>query len=211
MMKYLKKFATNTDRSTYEEGDNYTEPYVSLVDNGGDLSYNHIFQLVDKEVYPYPNGKKKATVYYTRTFSSSQVNKYQPWCMPFDYTMSEEDKQNFQFYRIDHMTDSNIYQDQIYDKMLANTPYMIKPLNVGTYTFKAKNITLEKQINDEIICSFDSDSFINNFYQTYKQVYRSEIDTNYDVYVMSGGTFNRLTQSAFVPSYRWYFIRIPKS
>ena len=43
MLENIKLFATNTDRSTYEEGDNYTEPYVSLVDNGGDLSYNHIF------------------------------------------------------------------------------------------------------------------------------------------------------------------------
>ena len=210
MLENIKLFATDNDRSTYEEGDNYTEPYVSLVDNGGDLSYNHIFQLVDKEVYPYPNGKKKATVYYTRDFPSSQLNKHQAWCMPFDYTISEEDRQNFQFYIITSMTDSEIHYDQIYDKMLANTPYLIKPLNTGTYTFKAKNVILEKQIDNRIVLSLDSDSYTNTFYQTYKSTNKSDIDTSYKAYAMSGGTYVEIKSNG-PSSYRWYFIKVPKS
>ena len=38
-MKYLKKFETENDRSAYENGESYIEPYVSYVD-GGDVHYN---------------------------------------------------------------------------------------------------------------------------------------------------------------------------
>ena len=38
-MKYLKKFNTENDRSAYENGESYIEPYVSYVD-GGDVHYN---------------------------------------------------------------------------------------------------------------------------------------------------------------------------
>ena len=38
-MKYLKLFETENDRSAYENGESYIEPYVSYVD-GGDVHYN---------------------------------------------------------------------------------------------------------------------------------------------------------------------------
>ena len=38
-MKYLKKFETENDRTSYENGESYIEPYVSYV-NGGDVHYN---------------------------------------------------------------------------------------------------------------------------------------------------------------------------
>lgn len=41
-MKYLKKFNTENDRSAYENGESYIEPYVSYVD-GGDVHYNKPF------------------------------------------------------------------------------------------------------------------------------------------------------------------------
>ena len=40
-MKYLKKFETENDRSTYENSESYIEPYVSYVD-GGDVHYNKV-------------------------------------------------------------------------------------------------------------------------------------------------------------------------
>ena len=40
-MKYLKFFETENDRSAYEDGESYIEPYVSYVD-GGDVHYNKI-------------------------------------------------------------------------------------------------------------------------------------------------------------------------
>ena len=41
-MKYLKKFETENDRTSYENGESYIEPYVSYVD-GGDVHYNKPF------------------------------------------------------------------------------------------------------------------------------------------------------------------------
>jgi hypothetical protein len=130
--------------------------------------------------------------------------------MPFDYTMSEEDLLNFEFYEVSYADDSLVHLHRIYEKMLANQPCAIKPLNVGTYIFKAKNVELDKKINNRITYSIDSDSYIYNFYQTYNPTDRSEIDTTYDVYAMGGGGYNKIT-SGTVPSYRWYFIKVPKS
>lgn len=40
MLENIKLFATDNNRSTYEEGDNYTEPYVSLIDGDNSVFYN---------------------------------------------------------------------------------------------------------------------------------------------------------------------------
>lgn len=40
MLENIKLFATDNNRLSYEEGDNYTEPYVSLVDGDNSVFYN---------------------------------------------------------------------------------------------------------------------------------------------------------------------------
>lgn len=41
-MKHLKKFSTDTDRIAYERGNNYIEPYVSLVSGDSSVHYNKV-------------------------------------------------------------------------------------------------------------------------------------------------------------------------
>ena len=40
MLENIKLFATSTDRSTYEDSENYIEPYVSLVEGDNSVHYN---------------------------------------------------------------------------------------------------------------------------------------------------------------------------
>ena len=210
MMKYLKKFATNTDRSTYEEGDNYTEPYVSLVDNGGDLSYNHIFQLTDRVQYPYPNGKEKATVVYTKTFPSSQVNKLRPWCMPFDYIITDEDRQNFTFYYISEIKDGIEIHTENFEGtvLLANTPYLLIPNKEGTFNFKANSVKLSQDKPNNIILQLESTNYIYNFYQVYTPFTVTE-SNHYAI--TPKGALAQATIGSIFPSYMWYIKVVSKS
>jgi len=131
--------------------------------------------------------------------------------MPFEYNITEEDLQHFRFYDIIGTTDSDLNTNRIYDKMLPNHAYAIVPLNSGTYTFKAKSTTLEKKLENRIISTFESESYTYEFHQTYKSTERSTIDTPYDVHAMSGGATGIIRPGNSIPSYRWYFIKIPKS
>jgi len=42
MMKYLKKFATDNNRLSYEDSEDYIEPYVSLVEENNSVHYNKV-------------------------------------------------------------------------------------------------------------------------------------------------------------------------
>ena len=44
-MKYLKKFETENDRSAYENGESYIEPYVSYVDGKLTLSNSDVVEI----------------------------------------------------------------------------------------------------------------------------------------------------------------------
>ena len=210
MNDHLKQFATDTDRSTYEEGDTYTEPYVSLVDNGGGLSYNHVFQLTDRVQYPYPNGKEKATVVYTKPFSSSQINKLRPWCVPFNYTITDEDRQNFTFKYICGVSDGiEITLDNFEGSvLLANTPYLIISNKEGTFDFKANSVKLNQDKPNDIILQFESSNYIYNFYQVYTPFIVP--DSGYYAITSKGSLAQATTGSTF-PSYMWYFRAIPKN
>ena len=48
MERYLHLFETDNDRITYEDGDDYIEPYASLVEEGNGVHYNVIPKIVAK-------------------------------------------------------------------------------------------------------------------------------------------------------------------
>ena len=81
MAKYLKEFATNTERTEFENGELYVEPYASSVLEDGSIHYNNkdffckltlndssVVKIVDED------GNGKLTSGLTKTYKQSTVS-----------------------------------------------------------------------------------------------------------------------------------------
>ena len=181
------------------------------------LSTNEII-LIDGEAYPYPGGIRAPKVTYRRTFSNSQVDKYQAWIVPIDYTLSDGDTQDFDFYKI-HMIaasgdetggliDDNqpiyIYIEKLAAgrKISANLPYIVKPKSAGEFDFVVDNATLKADDHSRRL--FMSTSEWNyEFYANYAEEMGATAANQW--YAMSGGQIcPNKNENAVLGSYRWY-------
>ena len=97
MLENIKLFATDTDRSTYEEGDNYIEPYVSLVDGVDNVNYDKlIIGTINNPSIGTVNVKNgdyfdRISVQKRLVIGTSENNKMCSnfLCFPFDITINE--------------------------------------------------------------------------------------------------------------------------
>lgn len=127
-----------------------------------------IFELFDSTTgdrykpyssYGITEDKNVQSVSYTRVFTTNDYNKYRPWYLPFDYTLTDDDLNNFDFYRISMIAgaaeageiSTNQHQIILFIKkvesggtLLANRPYILKAKEnvVGEFVFKTENTTL---------------------------------------------------------------------
>lgn len=91
MLENIKLFATDNDRSTYEEGDNYTEPYVSLVDGIDNVNYDKlIIGTIDNPSIGTVNVQNGD--YFNRISVSKKIyigGGVNFLCFPFDITIND--------------------------------------------------------------------------------------------------------------------------
>ena len=188
-----------------------------------------IFDLVDWENYPYTEEKQATQLTYTRKFAPtssgvSRVGKYQPWIVPFDYEISAEDAENFNFYKINliasSMQEGAVSNDQqIYINVLkveagyvlkANRPYILVPLNEfgndNPYVFKTQNVTLKVPDTETSQLHTETARLAFDFYANYTITKFGNISTETDknFCLSASGTLMWLKPSSTLNSYRWY-------
>ena len=207
----------NTDPETKDE-------YPWTVVN--EEEYNTVV-LVDGEEYPYrENGKECMMVKYRRTFKTSQAGKYQPWFVPFDYTITDADLENFTFYKMEMVAhsatsgeitdDSKIYvfikKIKVSEKLTANKPYLIVPKTaIENHEFvveKDQKFTIAKAPTESVHHMETSENhyyFFGNYQKTLQATQAHEM-----MYMSGGNICWNASADAKLGSYRWYVKVDPK-
>ena len=187
----------------------YTYKAVSKEDAG-------IFELIDGKEYTNEVNKEAESVTYTRSFSERVTDHYQPWFVPFDYKVTDEDADNFTFYKV-HMIaasdkevevsdDSKIYiyiePVEVGTVLKGNKPYIIKPKSVMTnHVFKAENVTLLAK-NTGSRLNLGTAQYDYDFYGTYAEFKTTDAHKWISLNVNGNVFWNKSTSS--INSYRWY-------
>ena len=170
----------------------------------------------------YVDEMPASEVTYVRSFGTKNV---QSWYVPFDYTITEEDANNFLFYKIHMIAASGKEQGgdvsdntkvYIYIEplaagtlMKANRPYVIKAQNpVQNYNFIAKDIDKLYKPDDTSRLHNETTEFTYDFFGTYGLVY---CDDALHWIAISGGLACPLKENTPVQQYRWYIKISPKS
>ncbi len=182
-----------------------------------------IFDLVDWENYPYTEEKQATQLTYSRRFIN-RVGKCQPWIVPFDYEITEEDAENFDFYKINLIASSKqegeISDDQqIYVNiqkvgagyvLKANRPYELKPKGEfgvdNPYVFKAQNVTLKVPDTETSRLHTETSRLAFDFYANYTiDKFGKICDEPTKCFCLSAsGTLMWLKANSSFNSYRWY-------
>ena len=154
-------------------------------------------------------------VTYKRTFDASAVGVFKPWFVPFDYTITAEDVQNFDFQSISNVefaegstTRMKVRLStamQAGDKLTANTPYVYVPKKAGTFEFTTENVTLKAESPETSRATFVTGAVKVDFYGVYTIAAPAE-EGDYIYYLAKSGTISRGTKpSSTVKAFRWIF------
>ena len=170
--------------------------------------------LADGTEYTRTEDYSVNTAIYKRTIEESRVGKHQSWLVPFDYAITADDLDKFNFYKINMIANSpNPSQDATNQMWLfltkletagtvlhANMPYVIKAKEAVTnYAFTSSNVTLKAK-NTSVIAKTETMEDIYEFYATYEDTPASNSDQFY--YVSSLGNIS-LGTSVTIGPYRW--------
>ena len=188
-----------------------------------------IFELLDWETYPYKDDtadRNATSITYKRRFSTSNRGNYNAWYVPFDYNITEEDLENFDFYKfhmisassssgnanVNNVNTAYIHLQQITasgTKLRGNSPYVIVPKNTGEFTFtmEGDNLKLLKPNNNSAFQMMSAD-FYYDFYGTYDSYGASKAK---EWFAMSSGKLSpNASASAKVQQYRWVLKLTPR-
>jgi hypothetical protein len=201
------------------------------------LSSTKDIVLIDGEEYTFTNDVTVTnSITYKRTFASGRVNKYNPWFVPFDYTITSDDLDKFDFFKINVISNSrtegessstsndvwvHIYPLTAGTVLHANKPYVIRPKEaVNDYHFvsSGQNLILKKKTT---ACVHNLTSGIGDFqfYGTYEATNKDAImavtgqtEDNLLFWYIGGNTgglaWGTKEFSGSFGSYRWFFICI---
>ena len=230
-------FATKT----YEyEGNTYDCDWLNLLADGLVIDYNTDeetkndypytvrqndgeFDLVDGEPYLYLNGKDNVSkITYTRSFPQRYQNHYQCWFVPFDYTITQEDLADFEFFKL-HMisASANVGESSVADntyiwlhieplevgtKLSANRPYIIKPNKViENHVFETTNSKLYAK-DDSRRLRLGNAEYYFDFYGVYTSFNDPKEDAHTWISLnQNGNMFWNKENTGTMGSYRWYF------
>ena len=205
----------NTDPETMED-------YPYTVSTGG------VFDLYDlanrkDDKYPYLGSSvmSNVKVTYHRSIKDTQVDKWQAWFIPMDYTIKAEDLENFEFWKI-HMVagsrdpqggavdETNEDNGQVWihifsmnegDVLKGNRPYVIKPKAEGDFDF-AEETTKLYPADSESHLKLATSYYVYDFYGTYETFKTTKPK---EVLWMASGKINiNLSAGASLGIYRWY-------
>lgn len=161
-------------------------------------------------------GKKYKKMTYTRSFSATQKGKYQRWYIPADYTITEEDAENFEFYKIHMIAASNdeqggvvtdntkiyIYIEPLSSGTLkANRPYVVKPLKEMTdHVFKMQDVDL-LAVDESPRLEVGVSEYLYDFYGTYDHFTYANA---HEIFFLKNGSLHPNMSNAEMIPYMWY-------
>ena len=158
--------------------------------------------IIDNQLYNYINDTQVKSATYVRTFTYYQ---YMSWFVPFEYTITEDDLENFVFYKINMIANSPeageseesnsiwifINKMTAGQKLKANYPYVIKPKNgVTEYRFVTEGATLRAR-NDNALAKTETMDNIYTFYGTNEPVTLNPDDPELGYYLNTKGSLSR--------------------
>ncbi len=199
---------------------NYTYTAVSKESQG-------IFELVDGTACPYAleSDVLAEKITYTRKISSN-LNYYTPWFVPFDYTIKDEDAENFTFYKINIIANASgageaeasnevwvfVVKMNPGDILYGNKPYVFKAKKTGTYEFVSEDVTLMARTSDYVLqtaTSTDTYSFYGT-YETTPLVYTAGYRDFYMAAKNELSYPNEERPTVNLGAYRWYMRMVTK-
>ena len=184
---------------------------------------DEVATLTDASDYTYWNDKLVGSATYKKTIAESRVGKYQAWMVPFDYTITEDDEDYFQFYEINMIANAPapgessasgdmwvfLTKKSVGDKLYANRPYVYKPKQAVTnYEFTTEGAILKARTNDVILDTRTARD-IYSFYAVYSSATASASDPFYYVNINGTLSYGNST-SVSVGPYRWIIRRESK-
>lgn len=171
------------------------------------------FELTDGMTYTEAAERQVVKAIYKRTFGDDRAGVFQAWMVPFDYTITATDAENFDFYAISAVEHAEGTKMQLRISPLAadyvlkaNEPYVFMPKSaIGEYSFTTKNATLtvaDPSVSRKQYSLSDGGSV--DFYGVY--VSASPAENDYIFYMSKIGKISRGTQTKTkVGPCRWIF------
>ena len=172
--------------------------------------------LADGIAYPYEENYDANTATYTKTLGSDRVGRYQPWFVPFDYTITAADEEKFSFYKINMIANSSEPgEGETTDKIWvfltrigagsvfhANYPYVYRPKEAVTnYEFTSSNVTL-KAPETGVLLTMQTAEDIYTLYGTYANTKPAATDPFYYINYYGGISLSPNGNITIGP-YRW--------
>ena len=211
---YDKLFIPADNTYMVVEDGNYTYTLVTKESEG-------IYELADGTAFPYnlTSDVQADKVTYTRSYDENRVDKYQGWMLPFDYTITAEDLENFSFFKISMVAHSNVAGESastediwihvnpmsVGEVLRANKPYIYKPKTaIDNYEFISENVILKKPMETMLLQTATSEATYS-FFGTYQTTTLAPSTDHRDFYLsISGDLSYPSSGNIAVGAYRWY-------
>lgn len=175
--------------------------------------------FTDADTYTLTSDKAVTSATYKKTINESRLGKFQAWFVPFEYTITPEDAENFQFYKFNMIARSENAADKIEihllkakpgDVMYANKPYVYKPRKVvENYEFTTNSATLKAKKEDSRLHVETAENEYD-FYGTYDVKSPTLDDPFYYVNINGDLSWGNDGSKVKVGAFRWIIRVKPK-
>ena len=211
---YTYSYENNTDAGTAKVIATFQGDYESLGSVEKEFKIVNVKQLSDGTAYTSTSDVSETTAIYTKSIGDERVGKYQAWFVPFDYTVTTDDLEKFDFFKINFIANAaeegvNPEDDHVYiflnpiaagTTLYGNKPYVYRAKEaVDNYSFTTENTTLLAKNESSVLQT--STALANyDFYGTYDNVTATPSSPFY--YISINGNVCYGT-SVTVGPYRW--------
>ena len=211
---YVYSYENNTDVGTAKVIATFQGDYASLGTVEKEFKILNVEQLSDGTAYTSTSDVSETTAIYTKSIGDERVGKYQAWFVPFDYTVTTDDLEKFDFFKINFIANAaeegvNPEDDHVYiflnpiaagTTLYGNKPYVYRAKEaVDNYSFTTENTTLLAKNESSVLQT--STALANyDFYGTYDNVTATPSSPFY--YISINGNVCYGT-SVTVGPYRW--------
>ena len=211
---YEYSYSNNTEIGTAKVRVVFLNTYASLGTVEKEFKIVNVKQLSDGTAYTSTSDVSETTAIYTKSIGDERVGKYQAWFVPFDYTVTTDDLEKFDFFKINFIANAaeegvNPEDDHVYiflnpiaagTTLYGNKPYVYRAKEaVDNYSFTTENTTLLAKNESSVLQT--STALANyDFYGTYDDVTATPSSPFY--YISINGNVCYGT-SVTVGPYRW--------
>ena len=211
---YEYSYSNNTEIGTAKVRVVFLNTYASLGTVEKEFKIVNVKQLSDGTAYTSTSDVSETTATYTKSIGDERVGKYQAWFVPFDYTVTTDDLEKFDFFKINFIANAaeegvNPEDEHVYiflnpiaagTTLYGNKPYVYRAKEaVDNYSFTTENTTLLAKNESSVLQT--STALANyDFYGTYDDVTATPSSPFY--YISINGNVCYGT-SVTVEPYRW--------